>query len=609
MDNLYIYILKVNIALLVFWLFCRLVFGKDTFLGIKRACLLTVLGLSFIYPLIDIAGWIKEEQQVVLVRYVMDIQHIAFSVLPQEQTVVLTWERVLWGIYLAGTLFLFVRMLVQLWHIWRFVRLGKRLDCLGTTVVSPGSGIAPFSFCHWIFMHPDDYTLREMQEILAHEKAHVAQRHSWDMLLSELVCIVLWFNPAVWLLRHEVRQNLEFLADQDVMEAGYNRKNYQYHLLRLSHQSAAAQIVNNFNVSQLKKRIIMMNKRKTSRVGLLKYALLLPVTGLLVMSSNVQALASLLPEKTVVREVIGQQPQTDKKIQVKGTVLNENKTPIAGANVVVKGTNYGATTDEKGNFALELNKGEAIVVSYVGKRTIEVKADNFVNDGKEADLVIELQSEAKVLDRVEVVAYTATKKTKTKIKDEVMEVVESTPQFPGGDVALKAFLLKNVKYPQEAQQKDITGEVMVSFRVNEQGKIVDPQVVTGVDPLLNKEALRVVKMMPAWIPAQQRGKAVPYDFMIPVNFSLSGKVDEVVVTGFTSTSNKGETILKMVSEGRQPLYVVDDVIRTGPVKDIDVNNIQTITVLKDESAVKIYGEKGKNGVIIIVTKKKDEQKK
>lgn len=609
MDNLYIYILKVNIALLVFWLFCRLVFGKDTFLGIKRACLLTVLGLSFIYPLIDIAGWIKEEQQVVLVRYVMDIQHIAFSVLPQEQTVVLTWERVLWGIYLAGTLFLFVRMLVQLWHIWRFVRLGKRLDCLGTTVVSPGSGIAPFSFCHWIFMHPDDYTLREMQEILAHEKAHVAQRHSWDMLLSELVCIVLWFNPAVWLLRHEVRQNLEFLADQDVMEAGYNRKNYQYHLLRLSHQSAAAQIVNNFNVSQLKKRIIMMNKRKTSRVGLLKYALLLPVTGLLVMSSNVQALASLLPEKTVVREVTAQQPQTDKKIQVKGTVLNENKTPIAGANVVVKGTNYGATTDEKGNFALELNKGEAIVVSYVGKRTIEVKADNFVNDGKEADLVIELQSEAKVLDRVEVVAYTATKKTKTKIKDEVMEVVESTPQFPGGDVALKAFLLKNVKYPQEAQQKDITGEVMVSFRVNEQGKIVDPQVVTGVDPLLNKEALRVVKMMPAWIPAQQRGKAVPYDFMIPVNFSLSGKVDEVVVTGFTSTSNKGETILKMVSEGRQPLYVVDDVIRTGPVKDIDVNNIQTITVLKDESAVKIYGEKGKNGVIIIVTKKKDEQKK
>lgn len=432
------------------------------------------------------------------------------------------------------------------------------------------------------------------------------------MLLSEFVCIVFWFNPAVWLLRHEIRQNLEFLADQDVMEAGYNRKNYQYHLLRLSHQSAAAQIVNNFNVSQLKKRIIMMNKRKTSRAGLLKYALLVPVTGLLVMSSNVQALARLLPEKAVAREVIARQPQTDKKIQVKGTVLNESKTPVTGAIVLVKGTSYGTTTDKKGNFTLELNKGETIVVSYVGRRTIEVKADNFVDDGKEADLVIELQPEAKVLDRVEVVAYTA--KKKTKIKDEVMEVVESTPQFPGGDVALKAFLLENVKYPQEAQQKGITGEVMVGFRVNEQGKIIDPQVVTGVDPLLDKEALRVVKMMPAWTPARQRGKAVPYDFMIPVNFSLSGKVDEIIVTGsFTVRSDRGEPILKMMSAGSQPLYVIDDVIQPESVKDIskiaDPNNIQTITVLKDESAIKIYGEKGKNGVIIITTKKKDEQKK
>lgn len=421
-----------------------------------------------------------------------------------------------------------------------------------------------------------------------------------------------WFNPAVWLLRHEIRQNLEFLADQDVMEAGYNRKNYQYHLLRLSHQSAAAQIVNNFNVSQLKKRIIMMNKRKTSRAGLLKYALLVPVTGLLVMSSNVQALARLLPEKAVAREVIARQPQTDKKIQVKGTVLNESKTPVTGAIVLVKGTSYGTTTDKKGNFTLELNKGETIVVSYVGRRTIEVKADNFVDDGKEADLVIELQPEAKVLDRVEVVAYTA--KKKTKIKDEVMEVVESTPQFPGGDVALKAFLLENVKYPQEAQQKGITGEVMVGFRVNEQGKIIDPQVVTGVDPLLDKEALRVVKMMPVWTPARQRGKAVPYDFMIPVNFSLSGKVDEIIVTGsFTVRSDRGEPILKMMSAGSQPLYVIDDVIQPESVKDIsqiaDPNNIQTITVLKDESAIKIYGEKGKNGVIIITTKKKDEQKK
>ncbi|MCQ5178192.1 hypothetical protein NE693_16470, partial [Faecalibacterium prausnitzii] len=84
--------------------------------------------------------------------------------------------------------------------------------------------------------------------------------------LGEILCIFFWFNPVVWLLRKEIRQNLEFLADEQVVNSGYNRKNYQYHLLRLSHQSTAVPIVNNFNVSQLKKRIIMMNKKKTSRI-------------------------------------------------------------------------------------------------------------------------------------------------------------------------------------------------------------------------------------------------------------------------------------------------------------------------------------------------------
>ena len=113
------------------------------------------------------------------------------------------------------------------------------------------------------------------------------------MLLGEILCIFFWFNPVVWLLRKEIRQNLEFLADEQVVNSGYNRKNYQYHLLRLSHQSTAVPIVNNFNVSQLKKRIIMMNKKKTSRIGLLKYAFLLPVTGLLILAGNARAVTDL----------------------------------------------------------------------------------------------------------------------------------------------------------------------------------------------------------------------------------------------------------------------------------------------------------------------------
>ena len=100
-------------------------------------------------------------------------------------------------------------------------------------------------------------------------------------------------NPAMWLLKCEIRRNLEFLADKRVVHSGFDRKTYQYHLLRLSHPSAAAQIVNKFNVSPLKKRIMMMNKKRTSRMGLIKYALLVPIAGLLILSSNVQAIVHM----------------------------------------------------------------------------------------------------------------------------------------------------------------------------------------------------------------------------------------------------------------------------------------------------------------------------
>ncbi|BEI56833.1 hypothetical protein GCM10007041_11320 [Butyricimonas faecihominis] len=132
-----------------------------------------------------------------------------------------------------------------------------------------------------------------MQEIITHERIHAEQYHSLDVMVSEILCAFFWMNPAMWLLKREIRRNLEFLADKCVVHSGFDRKAYQYHLLRLSHPSAAAQIVNKFNVSPLKKRIMMMNKKRTSRMGLIKYALLVPIAGLLILSSNVQAIVQV----------------------------------------------------------------------------------------------------------------------------------------------------------------------------------------------------------------------------------------------------------------------------------------------------------------------------
>lgn len=597
MEPLFVYIIKVNIALFVFWFFCHFIIGKDTYLRTKRICLLAILGLPFLYPLFDFSGWLDREQQAAIVRYVFSMEDIVFSV--EEKPSLVTWENGLWLFYGIGCIFLAVRMIYQLFVIGRMVREGKRLECLGTEVISPGQGTAPFSFLGWIFIYPEDYTLRELQEILAHEKAHVRQWHSVDMLLSEAICIVFWFNPAVWLLRHEIRQNLEFLADQKVVQAGYNRKNYQYHLLRLSHQSAAAQIVNNFNVSQLKKRIIMMNKTKTSRAGLLKYALLIPVTGLLVIFSNVQVLARVIKEssarieETVVREEGNSGLQEAKEWVAEGRVTDPQGKPLAGAIVVVKGTSTGIATDETGNFTLKFKDAgtPTLVVSYVGMES----AERVLRDQR-TNLQIELKREPAVMEDVVVVGYAEGKEQ----PQEEFWPVEVMPEFPGGQVELRRFILMNMRYPEKAMKEGIQGKVFINFTINENGKIVNPKVVQSVSPELDQEALRVVKLMPDWKPGMQSGKAVSTDYVMPVDFKLTkGKVVEIKNGALTGENNKQVSV-------NNTLIVVDGKIMPA---DFDLNSlvpdeIKTITVLKDKEAVKTYGERGKKGVIIIETTKK-----
>ena len=106
-------------------------------------------------------------------------------------------------------------------------------------------------------------------------------------------------------------------------------------------------------------------------------------------------------------------------------------------------------------------------------------------------------------------------------EEEVFMVVEDAPEFPGGINALLEYLKKNIKYPAICRDNNIQGRVIVSFVVNKDGKIVDPEVVKGVNPSLDKEALRVISTMPNWKPGYQRGKPVRVKYSVPVNFRLN----------------------------------------------------------------------------------------
>lgn len=597
MEAFYIYIVKVNMAIAVFYFLYRMLFNRDTFLGIRRFFLLTIIGLAFTYPFITLSAWLesREPLQAVVIDYTNFFVAAEAEVVAES---VFTFENVLWGVYIAGFLFLTVRLAIQFISLLQMGMKGRRVEWSGTQVIALQEKTAPFSFFGWIFVNPACHDDRELEEIIAHEKAHVYQRHSLDMLAGEILCILFWFNPAVWLARYEIRQNLEFLADKDVVKSGYNRKNYQYHLLRLSHQSVATQIVNNFNVSQLKKRIAMMNKKKTSRLGLMKYALLLPVTGLLVLSGSAEAVIR------VANKAVENALPAAEEVTMKGRVIDENGKPMGGVSVIINSENIGTSTDSEGRFSIQGNEADVLVFSFVGKASQKVT----IRDGGK-DLEVIMRTVPTRLNDLVVVGYAQEKKSDKKVGEEtVFVVVEDMPSFPGGDRELMSFLARNVKYPVKSQENGVEGQVLVSFVVGKDGKVRDQKIVRGVDAALDKEALRVVGVMPDWKPGKQRGQAVDVMFTLPVDFRLAGGDDGMSgKTGLAEspTSLSDSNILRLNGLSKVLIIVDGKEMPAGyDLKNVKHDTIESITVLKDETSIRIYGEKGREGVIVITTKKK-----
>lgn len=281
-----LYLLQVNVGLILFYALYKLVCTRDTFFRSRRFILIVSLVLPFILPFIDVREWLESRDRMIM------LTHFDYSAVLPEIVVgseaVETGNRVFvlseWigYLYLAGVVALLVRLAVQAFSLYRLIVRMPEKEINGVRVKCLNDPSGPFSFFGWIFMNPAAVKEDEISEILTHEMAHVKQHHSVDVLLAEMVSICCWMNPFAWLLKREVRLNLEFLADRKVMEAGFATKSYQYHLLGLAYNHKYG-LSNNFNFSHLKQRIIMMNKKKSNAAGHIKYALfVLPAFALLV---------------------------------------------------------------------------------------------------------------------------------------------------------------------------------------------------------------------------------------------------------------------------------------------------------------------------------------
>lgn len=546
-----VYFLKINVAIALFYAFYRLFFYKDTFFVWRRTALLCFFAVSAVVPLFNIQTWVERQEPMVAVA---DLY--ATVVLPEITPTVQTetdWKLLMAdGIgmaYWAVAVLLAVRCLVQLAGIVRLARRCPTQKIDGTTVHLLPRPEGPFSFFHWIFVCPGTHTAEELHEILTHECTHARQWHSIDVLIGELACIVCWFNPFAWLMKREIRTNLEYLADEKVLETGHDSRTYQYHLLGLSHHKTAAVIYNNFNVLPLKKRIMMMNKRRTRAIGRTKYLMFLPLAALLMIVSNIEAVAratqritaevieTVTPAEAPEAQLWAPSTQQEKTelVTYKGKVVDKYGQPLEGVQIVTLSKNKEIgykLLDERsqvdGTFIFKAASDDRIGFFYVTSEGTYIKSVNPEEWSQSREKTVVMDGEPTSMFREE---------NQNSVDNEIYEVVENMPRFPnGGMSALMQYLNENIRYPEAATKAGVQGRVTVQFIVDKDGSIDDVKTLRSVNPDLDAEAIRVIKMMPRWEPGTHKGKPVRVKYTVPVMFRIPSepveKIDEMIVVGY-----------------------------------------------------------------------------
>ena len=308
------YLIKANVVLVVLFGFYQLISAGDTFFKWRRLSLLTIYVLSLLLPTIDLSVLVNETAPLgnILPRMAYNLPEV--TVKPTRDA--FDWQQLAVWLYAGVALALLLRVFWQVVVVCRLAQRSERATLHGTAVCLLTGDYSPFSFFRWIFVNPVNKSPSQVKQILTHEQTHVAQWHSVDALLSQLFVAAFWFNPVAWLMRLQVRNNLEYLADRSVINGGTDKKAYQYHLLAVAYRTNVATITNNFNVLPLKKRIKMMNKQTSNPLTRFKYLLFVPLAVALLAMNSTAMRANVQKKVVKTTKVTKKTSATDKVYEV-----------------------------------------------------------------------------------------------------------------------------------------------------------------------------------------------------------------------------------------------------------------------------------------------------
>jgi TonB-dependent SusC/RagA subfamily outer membrane receptor len=552
------YLLKLSVSIAVIYLFYQVVLRRLTFYTWNRWYLLGYSLVAFWISLVNINPILEKNQwsHTPLVAFVPVIDNLAAAE-PDPEPAYNAWDA-LWLVLLTGILIMGVRLLLQYISFRHIRRSAQLLTPAPVKVYQVNRPIVPFSFGRSVFINRHQHNEDELKKIISHEFIHVKQKHTVDILWAEVLCMLNWYNPFAWMLRKSIRQNLEFIADNNVLENGIDKKEYQYLLLKVVGLPSFS-ITPQFNIVSLKKRIAMMNKIKSARIHLFRFLFVLPLAIVMLLAfRNSQDMEVPAPMNTLLPDYMVEpvQDTVPKKVQ---------------QVVVVKP----ALHNSKGyRLTVADNAGECVVI-------VKDKKENIIK-------AIQLTEWDKHKAHFEALYGTI------------------PPAAPSKELTKRIFA-DSIIYIREVDtvvDASLDGPGAPSVRLGD----TDPDILYVVDGVIKNK-----KELDALSPNDIVDISVLKDNTAVTLYGEQGKQGVILITT-TKAKQPAITFRKREEDGTshisfntfEGLFIVD-----GKEYDSEGYNnlflksdrIESVQVIKDKDAAAKYGAKGAKGVIIITTKK------
>lgn len=641
------YLLQVNIYLVVFFGFYKLLLDKETYFILNRIYLITSGVLSIAIPFLRFE-WLTNQpvaQQVYtgvdqLTGFVSQVSLI------NSNAEKFNWGNLIVAVYALGIMFFICRFIYQLIAVRKMF-------------YTVGNGVA-FSFLNKKIIAED---VPEPETINLHEEIHIKQKHTIDVLFFEFLAIFTWFNPIIYAYKYTIKNIHEFLADEAAAKFQGDKEMYSLLLLSQAFGTRPSTLTNGFfTKSLIKKRIFMLHKQRSKKTAILKYGLFVPLFALtLILSSatvrkndSLIAVAEQIPLnniKRVVNETI-EAPLRIVDVEIAPKVFPIKKTTPKLSNKgwdsffhflgsKIKYPKEARDNNIQGNvrvnFNVETGKINNVdVIGHLGRATEEEVKQSILSftkelpaeDGnysfvtafklyqlssKEEAIANEAPNGYNELPKIVIAGYPTVALVE---KDENSEdntvyshvAMNTPPSYPGGIAKLYQFLGKTISYPTIASENSIQGTIFLSFTVEKDGTLSD--VKTEGRKLgfgLDDEAVRVVKMSKKWNPGMQNGKPVRVKYNIPIKFSMPTETAKLKAVAVKTKNALAATTITLrgakEDANAKPLYIIDGKKQANlAFNNLNPDAIESINVLKDAHAISLYGKEAEHGAILITTK-------